>query len=430
MQADGLDQLALANAGRGDAGDPFPGTEKNTSFTFTTNPSSKEYTGRNSSVEVTNISASGPYMKMNVAVRAFVRVYKQGEPGPARGIGGYDLSSSTGRVFAFNGDATFSLNQLVLYRPGSGICWVLENNGGSYTPTFKSSSGIGGFDLRSSNDLALAFDYNTADYYREKADHLIFYRPGKGAIFILKRSGATYTAVYSQGQDGSGIGGYNLSSEHDRIISFDWNQTGKRDHLLIYRPGSGILWVIRNYHRLGPRGKFEPVFQTSTGVAGFDLANTSDLAFAFDYTGSQRQDHLALYRPGTGMFCCLRRSGEGFSTVVRVPAGAGIGGYSLSSPSDRIFPFDWNGTKKLDHLVCYRPGSRIFWVLRNKRTGQDQPDAGFEAVFTSTSGVGGYDLSSTDDEAFAFDSNKDSKLNDLVLYRRNGRGTISIVNDR
>ncbi|KAJ5896936.1 uncharacterized protein N7473_006335 [Penicillium subrubescens] len=67
MQADSLNQLAT-RAGRGDPGDPFPGSTGNKSFTFTSNPSSRSYTGRDSKVSITNISAPAPIMTMDIAV--------------------------------------------------------------------------------------------------------------------------------------------------------------------------------------------------------------------------------------------------------------------------------------------------------------------------------------------------------------------------
>jgi immune inhibitor A len=67
MQADALNQLAT-RAGRGDPGDPFPGSTGNKSFTFTSNPSSRSHAGRDSKVSITNISAAAPTMTLDIAV--------------------------------------------------------------------------------------------------------------------------------------------------------------------------------------------------------------------------------------------------------------------------------------------------------------------------------------------------------------------------
>jgi immune inhibitor A len=69
MQSDGLNQLATKTGGRGDAGDPFPGSTNNRSFMATSNPNSKGYNGRDSFVSITNISSASPAMTMNITVR-------------------------------------------------------------------------------------------------------------------------------------------------------------------------------------------------------------------------------------------------------------------------------------------------------------------------------------------------------------------------
>src|SRR5215469_15447528 len=90
--------------------------------------------------------------------------------------------------------------------------------------------GIGGFDLASAADHVIAYDYSGTG----KLDHLVCYRPGTGAIFILKKVSDNhkpdaFTAVYNQGDPGQGIGGYNLADIRDRVFSFDYDGTGKLD---------------------------------------------------------------------------------------------------------------------------------------------------------------------------------------------------------
>ena len=101
--------------------------------------------------------------------------------------------------------------------------------------------GIGGYDLKSPADQAFAFDYDGSG----KLDHLAVYRPGTGTIWILKNSGGSFTPVYAQGDPGSGIGGYDLKSPADRVIAFDYDGSGKLDHLAVYRPGTGTIWILR-----------------------------------------------------------------------------------------------------------------------------------------------------------------------------------------
>ena len=65
-------------------------------------------------------------------------------------------------------------------------------------------------------------------------------------------------------------------------------------------------------------------------IGGYDLLSATDQAFAFDYDGSGKLDHLVLYRPGAGIIYILKNSGGQFSPVYA--SGTGIGGYDLKSP--------------------------------------------------------------------------------------------------
>jgi immune inhibitor A len=67
MQADAHRDLELDH-NRGDAGDPYPGSSGNTSFTSTSSPSSKSYANQDTCVSVTGVSASGPTMSATVQV--------------------------------------------------------------------------------------------------------------------------------------------------------------------------------------------------------------------------------------------------------------------------------------------------------------------------------------------------------------------------
>ncbi len=232
----------------------------------------------------------------------FAPVYAQGDPGS--GIGGYDLKSSADQAFAFDYDGSGKLDHLALYRPGTGTIWILKNSGGNFTPVYAQGdpgSGIGGYDLKSSADQAFAFDYDGSG----KLDHLALYRPGTGTIWILKNSGGNFTPVYAQGDPGSGIGGYDLKSSADQAFAFDYDGSGKLDHLALYRPGTGTIWILKN-----SGGNFTPVYaqgDPGNGIGGYDLKSSADRAFAFDYDGSGKLDHLALYRPGTGTIWILEK---------------------------------------------------------------------------------------------------------------------------
>jgi ribosomal protein L24E len=323
-------------------------------------------------------------------------------------------------VFTFDYDGSGKLSHLALYRPGTGTMWILNNSGGAFAPLYAQGdpgSGIGGYDLKSPSDLAFSFDYNGSG----KLDHMVLYRPGTGTMWVLANNGGTFIPVYHQGDPGNGIGGYDLKSPADRAFAFDYDSSGKLDHVVLYRPATGTIWILKNNG-----GNFAPVYHQGdpgNGIGGYDLKSPADLVFSFDYDSSGKSDHLVLYRPGTGTMWILKNTAGVFAAVyAQGDPGSGIGGYDLRSPSDRAFAFDYNGTGKLDHLVLYRPGTGTLWILQN---------AGgvFTPVYNQGDpgrGIGGYDLKSAADRILPFDYENSGKQNYLALYRP-GTGTMWIL---
>jgi hypothetical protein len=331
-------------------------------------------------------------------------------------IGGYDLRNSADQAFAFDYDGTGKLDHLVLYRPGQGIIYILKHSAGTqFSPVYASATGIGGYNLADSSDQAFAFDYDGSG----KLDHLVFYRPGQGTVWILKNSAGQFSPVY---QSGTGIGGYDQRSTNDRALAFDYDGTGKLDHLVFYRPGSGACFILKN-----SSGQFSAVYaqgDQGSGIGGYDLRSTNDRALAFDYDGTGKLDHLVFYRPGSGACCILKNSGGQFSGVYwQGDQGSGIGGYNLRSTADRAFALSYDYTGYLKYLVFYRPGTGTIWILQNTGV-QFTP---IYAQGEPGSGIGGYDLGDSSDRVFAFDYDHSGMLDHLVLYRP-GKGIIYMVN--
>ncbi|KAF8187822.1 hypothetical protein K438DRAFT_1002021 [Mycena galopus ATCC 62051] len=357
---------------------------------------------------------------MATPTNVFTPVYKQGDPGI--GIAGYDIRSAADLAFAFDYNHSGKLDHLVLYRPGTGTIWILRNNKGVFTTVYQQGDpgiGIGGYDLKSTADRAFAFDYN----HSGKLDHLVLYRPGTGTIWILRNNNGQFTPVYRQGDPGNGIAGYDLKSPADQVFAIDYEHSGKLDHLVLYRPGTGTIWILRNVN-----GTFVPVYKQGDpgiGIAGYDLKSTADQAFAFDYNGNGNPDHLGLYRPGTGTIWILRNNNGVFTPVYQQgDPGIGIGGYDLKSTADRVFALDYNHVGKLDHLALYRPATGTIWILRNN-------NGNFEPVYRQGDpgqGIAGYDLRSPADRAFAFDYDHSGKADYITLFRP-GTGTIWILHN-
>ena len=68
MQADGRRDMEH-DVNRGDGGDPYPGSTHNSAFHNTSTPNSQSYGGVSTCVSITAISAPGPVMNANIAVR-------------------------------------------------------------------------------------------------------------------------------------------------------------------------------------------------------------------------------------------------------------------------------------------------------------------------------------------------------------------------
>lgn len=350
-------------------------------------------------------------------------VYAQGESG--NGIGGYDLKSGTDRILAFDYDHSGKNDHLVLTRAGTGIIWILKNTAGTFTPVYQQGDpvqgiggqGIGGYDFKSPADKRFAFDYD----HSGKLDHLCLYRPGTGIFSIVKHRNGNFSSVYGSGDANDGIGGYGLKSNADLAFAFDYDHTGKQDHIVLYRPGTGAFTILKNSN-----GTFQPVYRQGDpgrGIGGYELKSPKDRAFALDYDRSGYNDHIALYRPGTGTFWIIKNRNGLFEPVYRQgDPGSGVGGYDLKSTQDKVFGFDADDSGRDDHLVLFRPGSGAIFIVKNF-SGE------FLAVFhqgDSGQGIGQYDLKDRNDMAFGFDYESTGRSSYLTLYRP-GTGKISIL---
>jgi DNA-binding winged helix-turn-helix (wHTH) protein len=357
------------------------------------------------------LAAQIPYGIGRSAPDKFISVYRAGRTPDDRvvGIGGFDLRSPSDQAFAFDCDHSGKLDHLALYRPGRGVIYFVKNSGGTFITIYEGREGLAQYDLKSAADRVIAFDYDhtgrqdhlalyrldagivailrndgdgifTPVYERSKGDrgtvtrdapadqvfafdyahsgkldHLVLYRRRTGTVEIFTNAGGTLAPVCAPGGQPGSTCGYDLKRFESQALAFDYDHSGKLDHLVFYRPGAGTIAILKNLE-----GAFVAVYE-SQGIGGYDLKSASDRVLAFDYDHSGRPDHLLLYRPGTGLVSIVKNTGGIFSPVYK---GHGIAGYDLINTSDRAFAFDYEHTGKLDHLVLYRPGPGFVQIAR------------------------------------------------------------------
>ena len=390
------------------------------------------------------------------------------------GIGGHNFAGLD-QAAAFDLGSTGKPDHLVFFRSGQSIkplnatrlVSVVAHQGTNFPYLYRregDAAAIAGYDFTSGSDRMFAFDYS-GDLARAGTvlDHLALYRPGEGLFQIVGTKptadgSVDFERVFPPMAAGAnppgGIAGYDLGRSSDRAFAFDYLSTGKLDHIVLYRPAEHICWVVGRKRDASGEPVDPPVFERlypaasegpdpkTRGIGGYDLDGTTDRAFAFDYDGSGKQDHIVLYRPGSHICWIIGRKKDSQGTALNPPVfervyppasegpdpeTKGIGGYDLDSTSDRAFAFDYEGTGKLDHIVLYRPGTGIVWVVGRKKDASGKPvnppvferlyPAASEGPDPKTRGIGGYDLTSEVDRALAFDYQGTGKLDHIVLYR-------------
>lgn len=356
-------------------------------------------------------------------------------PRGVTGIGGYQLNSGDDKAIAIDWKKTGLADHILLYRPGLNLITVVENTGTSTSPNYVEvwqgtlpnitmnhpetdpTNDIGG-------DHIIAYDYEGLG----NMDDIIYYLPGTGQYAMLTHDcpACGFTIHQNTIGVGGGIAGYNLAATNDKIIAYDWGQNFIYDGLVCYRPGSGIVWVMKG----NGNGSLTVTNPGSSGIGGYDLKGPTDQIVALDYQNINQPTDLALYRPGAG-FCWILEhniAGNTFNAVFTTRTG--FPEFSLTGNADRIVPFDYRTNGNLNTLFCFRPGAGLFAIL--ERT---PPAAGYTSSLNSLSqGFAGYPFNSapvagaiSGDRAFALNQGVSSYAS-LVCYAP-GTDRIDLLNN-
>jgi hypothetical protein len=167
------------------------------------------------------------------------------------------------------------------------------------------------------------------------------------------------------------------------------------DHLVLYRPGARIVHILRH----GPGSSFDPVFASTTGIGGYDLASTADRIVAFDRDRSGGSNYLLLHRPGNRIVSFVGRQPPRAMVIViprtivvrdslferyAYPDAAGI----LERLNIRLISGD-------GHILladCDTPPVNNIGVIHLWTTEQIGPDASGHICFKATGPAGRLDL--------------------------------------
>ena len=338
----------------------------------------------------------------------FRAIYKSGLPGKAgsgNGIGSFDLKHFNDRAFAFDWESKGVMDHIVFHNGNARRDTHIVGKVGDKWQTKYSQPAMWDQDL-----YGLAFDYES----KGKMDHILFYDAGSSGRYTLVRvqAGKLYSFAL-----GNGMGLVDLKKWDDKIIAFDYEHSGKMDHLLCYRPGSGLCTIVKNAGSSRTSEKpFNVVFESSNGIGPYDLLSSQDKIIAFDWDNG-KMDHLVCYRPGSSTIWFLRNSGGAFEKIME--GQGGLAGYDLKDYGDKVFAYDWRGSGRQDRLICTRFAQSPFWCM-------DRSERGFRVIYNEVQGPGGFNLNAHGTHMFTMDVDKSGKQKEIVMYVP-GEGIIWIL---
>ncbi|GAB3813736.1 hypothetical protein GCM10028799_12110 [Kribbella italica] len=267
--------------------------------------------------------------------------------------------------------------------------------------------GIGGFDFHVAQDQVVAFDYD----HSGRQDHLLMYRPGSNTVIISKLDvknpqDPADDKYVAVFVSKTGIGGYALTSTADRIVPFDYDHDGQLDELAVYRPGAQQLTIISH----GQGSSFSTAYSTPWSILSSDARL---LAYDFDRDG--KSDDLMAYRVGSNQVSVITKgSGAAFTDKLPITSG-GLPGYTLTA-ADRVVAFDYDHTGKNDDLFVQRGGASTLTVFTR----------GSGNTFTKTYSTS-WSMLGRNTDAIAYDYDHDGRSDDILAYRFGETGQYSII---
>ncbi|NOU19789.1 MAG: VCBS repeat-containing protein [Bacteroidales bacterium] len=253
--------------------------------------------------------------------------------------GNSTISDDQAITIDFDGDGK---DDLMCYSPGSRKVVLERSNGdGTFTATYTSNNGMGGYDFTYRCDRAIALDFNG-----DKKMDLMFFRPGNKAVYLLQGNGdGTFEAIL---KSSNGLAGFNFDQVQDLAIALDYDGDGK-DDVMCYRTGSKPTVYIQ---KSNGDGTFTNIYKNGNGIGGYNFDQIQDKAIALDYNGDGKDD-IMCYRPRGSACYLLKSNGDGtFTTVYH---NEGIAGFDLHDLRDRIISLDYNNDGYSD-IIMYRSG--------------------------------------------------------------------------
>ncbi|MFG3283231.1 hypothetical protein [Streptomyces sp. NPDC048111] len=308
---------------------------------------------------------------------------------------------------------------------------VLEHVPNGFTTVYE-ATGVPGYSFDPVNDDVVAIDYTGSGSADHLLIYNRLGNSGAYAIVKGVPTGDGETVIETVATGFNGLAArYPEFTPEDRIVAFDYGRTGKNEYLLAYRPGAGQAFLLTPSTGTSPAFPYEVVKVFNGGIVpGFNLMSYADLMAGFDFNSTGSATHLLMYRPGTGLVCIATSDGNGGLKAV-ITNTDGIGGWDLAEPEDRLVPFDYTGSGCNDHILSYRPGNTTghsdgqAWVLAREGTTNNY----LVPVRSDSGGLGGYDFRSAADTVTGLDYAETGGLSFLVAYRP-GTGKVSVIGRR